>query len=276
MTADLNLPPAREDAIARLAAAIGARFGGGRVEPETIAASLGIPFRFESFPEDFDGALLYRHGRFFIVCNNRLYARGTPRARFTFAHELGHYFIPEHRAQLQAEGGHFSRVDHRSHSPFEREADLFAAHLLMPPALMLRGMETASGTALERILHVAELCGTSVTATAFRALALDLLPAPAAVVRWNQVGELVGRRVSDRTAALGPEYKVLADRLPEESVTARAMASLEIRLHSGTSHAMAWFPRLSGYKPTDQEQLIEEVQPLASHGWLTVLHHPAG
>src|SRR5258708_7613906 len=90
-----------EFAIARQAQQLALdRFGGGRVEPEAIAAREGIAFSYERFPEDFDGTLVHEDGRFFIICNARRAKRGSPRSRFTFAHELGHYFLAGHREAL--------------------------------------------------------------------------------------------------------------------------------------------------------------------------------
>lgn len=60
--------------------------------------------------------------------------RETNLHRFTLAHELGHYFIDQHRRGLE-EGkvrSHGSVVEFESELPIEQEADTFAASLLMP------------------------------------------------------------------------------------------------------------------------------------------------
>lgn len=70
------------------------------------------------------------------------------RQRFTLAHELGHLL-------LHGEGVAF-RDDTFSGGPREVEANVFAAHLLMPRALltpMFRGRDTKS---LARTFHVSE------------------------------------------------------------------------------------------------------------------------
>src|SRR5689334_23997225 len=49
----------------------------------------------------FDGLLEYEAGEFHVYCNvDRGNIPGGARARFTLAHELGHYFIDEHRIAL--------------------------------------------------------------------------------------------------------------------------------------------------------------------------------
>ena len=35
---------------------------------------------------------------------------------------------------------------------------------------------------------------------------------------------------------------------------------------------MDWFPKLSGYGPSDQQLLREEVKSLGDHGWLTLVY----
>ena len=74
-----------------------------RVEPVTLAERKEIPVAFNQYGESFDGTLEYRDGRFCIFVNlDRVEAKQSPRARFTVAHELGHYFIDEHRNALRS------------------------------------------------------------------------------------------------------------------------------------------------------------------------------
>ena len=112
------------------------------------------------------------------------------------------------------------------------------------------------------------LCGKPLVR---KSLGLDLFPAPAAVFHWDPLGRLAGRRMSDRTARLGPEYCALPDTAPETSATARATSGLRIGIDQARAHVMDWFPKLSGYGPDHQEQLVEEVMSLGHHGWLTLV-----
>ncbi len=270
-----RLSPAREAEISVLAEQLAtARFPAGRVEPELLATETGIAFRYAPFPEEFDGILLHDAGKYFIVCNDRVSPRGSPRSRFTFAHELGHYFLADHRHAL-ATGtwpAHYSRAEFSSAAPLEMEADCFAAHLLLPEPAVRPQAASVAGAGLELIQALAATFGTSLTATAYRALGLDLFPAPAAVFRWNQLGAPAGRRMSDPTARLGREYCGLADAPPPGSLTARAIAELAVGANEGRSHVMNWFPKLSGYGPGDQQMLREAVMSLGDHGWLTLVH----
>lgn len=267
-----RLPLSRELEIARLAERTAlASFPSGRVEPEQIARQEGIRFAYASFPEDFDGVLVHEAGSFFIICNSRLHAPGSPRSRFTFAHEIGHYFLPDHRAALVAQSEHFSRTEYASDSPMEMEADLFAAHLLLPESSFRQTFSASPNPGLEAVSSVASAFGTSLTATAYRALGLEFFPAPAAVFRWDQLGAPAGRRLSDTTARLRPEYCGLADTPPPGSATAKMIANLRSGCDRTLTPAMGWFPKLTGYDPGDQDRLQEEVQSLGQFGWLTLV-----
>jgi Zn-dependent peptidase ImmA (M78 family) len=94
-----------------------------------------VPFYFDNYQDAFDGMLLYDNKNFHIHINidkgNRVDSK---RGRFTFAHELGHYFIDEHRLGLKYGllEPHESFFDLNQKSIIEEEADYFASCLLMP------------------------------------------------------------------------------------------------------------------------------------------------
>lgn len=94
-----------------------------------------ILVKFESFPETFDGLIVYDQRFFTIIVNaSRMVEIPQARVNFTICHELGHYFLPEHRQHLKLNGmmqlGD-SMKDSRK-TLHEREADYFASCLLMP------------------------------------------------------------------------------------------------------------------------------------------------
>ena len=88
---------------------------------------------------------------------------------FTIAHELGHYFLPGHPEKLFATGSgtHESHSGFVSEDPYEREADLFAASLLMPTPLFTKALRGA-GQGFAAIEQLSQRCVTSMTATAIR------------------------------------------------------------------------------------------------------------
>jgi hypothetical protein len=90
---------------------------------------------------DFSGLLLPTRREIWV---NALEARDWPgRRRFTISHELGHWCL--HRQQgkpVYCRSGEVVEADERPERPLsEREADAFAAALLMPPELMRREYE---------------------------------------------------------------------------------------------------------------------------------------
>src|SRR5690606_5416108 len=83
----------------------------------------------------FDGMLLYDGRHFHIHINiDRGNTKTSKRGRFSLAHELGHYFINEHRIGLKYGliEAHASVNTLARQTLIELEADYFASCLLMP------------------------------------------------------------------------------------------------------------------------------------------------
>jgi hypothetical protein len=88
--------------------------------------------------------------------------------RFSVAHELGHYYLRGHVDHVIGPNGvHHSRAGFSSTDPHEKEADQFAAGLLMPRSLFVSSLRSA-GDGLDAIRRMADVCKTSLTATAIR------------------------------------------------------------------------------------------------------------
>jgi Zn-dependent peptidase ImmA (M78 family) len=138
------------------------------IDPFAIAAKRDIVVQEDlSLSSGISGCLMKVGDVFGILYSSRFSSEGFK--RFTVAHELGHYFLNGHVQQLFAsgEGLHKSESGFTSKNPIEREADAFAAGLLMPKALFNTAIANAGG-GLAAIESLSELCGTSLTATAIR------------------------------------------------------------------------------------------------------------
>lgn len=102
---------------------------------DEIASSQSIRVGRKEFPKDkkFSGGLWLQGKKRAIVLNTVIHNEG--RINFTFAHELGHYFL-QHKptfSQNGQESFYCSIKDMEdTHSLQEREANLFAVELLMP------------------------------------------------------------------------------------------------------------------------------------------------
>jgi len=87
---------------------------------------------------------------------------------FSIAHELGHYSLDDHMEMLfRSSDIHLSKANFFSSDQYEREADIFAASLLMPEE-MFKNHLWKFEKRMDGIIGMASLCNTSLTATAIR------------------------------------------------------------------------------------------------------------
>lgn len=136
------------------------------VDPEAIAGHKGILVQpMPDTQHGVSGMLVKAGDQFGIMYATHISSRGFQ--RFSIAHELGHYCIDGHIAQLLANGSHYSHAGFVSADPFEQEADHFAAALLMPDRPFCKAMD-GHLPGLDCIDGLTKACGTSLTATAIR------------------------------------------------------------------------------------------------------------
>lgn len=120
--------------------------------------------------KDFSGVLFRKDGRAFMAINS---SEGKERQRFTIAHELGHFFLH----QMQDTFIEFRNTSDRTvKSIKEREANQFAAALLMPEVYLRQDMEKLSSpVGPEDILNLAKKYQVSFEAMNYRILNLTLI-----------------------------------------------------------------------------------------------------
>lgn len=138
------------------------------VDPFGIAKKESILCQeFEAIAPGISGCLMKVGDKFGIFFSDRFSSDGF--RRFTVAHELGHYFLEGHIAYLFSRGNerHESESGFISDDRYEREADAFAAALLMPEELF-KNVCARVKPGLKAVEILAEQCGTSLTATAIR------------------------------------------------------------------------------------------------------------
>lgn len=104
------------------------------IDPKYIAEKMGFTTDERPFHQDNVDGLLIRddEGGFVVINSNIQYE---PRKRFTYAHELGHAFIPWHRSQTEYRCSNLSIAGIGGDPVKEREANSFAAELMMPSQL---------------------------------------------------------------------------------------------------------------------------------------------
>jgi Zn-dependent peptidase ImmA (M78 family) len=139
------------------------------------------------------GALIFAEPRPIIIYSSEHLNTGFE--RFSVAHELGHYFLPDHPDEiLRAGGTHFSRAGFsEGASSIELEADHFAAGLLMPDHLVRRQL-ASDRPGLEALRLLADEARVSLTAAAIRSAECARFPlcvvisqkAPGSATRFPQ------------------------------------------------------------------------------------------
>jgi len=150
----------------------------GIVSPKIIAQKKGITFSASNYGDAFDGLIEVENGNFHIFINIKQDGNiDHARPRFTFAHELGHYFIDEHRQAL-LDGrtpSHPSYTNFASKNPIEMEADYFASCLLLPETrVRIDCLKKVFNFQL--VEDISKAYQASITATVLRLMTIDKHP----------------------------------------------------------------------------------------------------
>jgi Zn-dependent peptidase ImmA (M78 family) len=274
MNLRLNRNSERSSAIAELAEEVAREHSlRGAVLPVDIAKGAGLTLSFGAYGSAFDGMLECRQARFHIYCNlDRVEHPESPRSRFTLGHELGHYFIDEHRLALLSgrAPAHPSRTEYESKNLVEQEADHFASRLLMPTERFLEAARKAR-LGLGGVLSLAEDFRTSVTSTAIRYAQLDLVPC--AVVKWGNEGYAWKWLSTETFRARYRKTIESANQLPTDSASAMALRGESVPpggYFERGSTAAAWFPFVAT-GARENVLFIEQAIPLGRFGVLTFL-----
>jgi hypothetical protein len=224
-------------------------------------------------PPSVFGAVFRAGDTYGVIISTRCFTEG--HRRFTIAHELGHYHLPDHMERLLPPGvlvapslaGHFRS---RKNS-LEVEADLFASELLMPEHLA-RPIVRSSAVGLPAIQALADACRTSLSSAAVRYAGLTeepigVLISIGGVIEWaarsNVLWEHQWARANwkQEWAPRGSATKQLAD----DQARAQAGAAA-----SGSQLLCEWFADA----PPNVE-VHEDAVGLGAYGRvLTVLHAP--
>ena len=103
------------------------------IDLTTLAKKLNIAVQYEDLDSDISGFLVIRNEKSIIALNKK---HSKNRQRFTFAHEIGHYRLHrnlgEEQLFLQKKLTYFKSEKYSKDANMEKEANQFAAHLLMP------------------------------------------------------------------------------------------------------------------------------------------------
>ena len=220
------------------------------------------------------GALIRSGNNFGILYSTNIPNIGYQ--RFTVAHEIGHFVLEGHIDYLQLLDGdtHYSKPGFYG-DKYEREADYFAASLLMPEPLFTQAM-SANKDGMDAIKNLAEKCKTSLTATAIRYI--EETDSVSAIV-VSERNKILYSFFSDEMANLGVKWLRRNSPLPINSLTYEINHN-DQTLHEGTDDITMqdWFDdgfdaewreevkRLGNYEKTltvltffgDHEDILED------------------
>lgn len=245
----------------------------GAVVPEDIIRRVNLTFSYGRYGAAFDGMLEWDGVSFHVYCNvDRTEGPETPRSRFTLGHELGHYFIDEHRNALTSGvvGAHLSKCEFQSVWEVEREADEFAAALLMPRRRFAKAVKQAE-RGLGGVLALARQFRTSLTSTAIKYV--RTVPIPCTLVKWDPSGYgwrwTSSRAYEDR---FGRTIQSLSQLIPD-SATSKALSGAmapPCGFFETGSTASRWFNGIAASSERDVV-LREQAVSLGRFGALTLL-----
>ena len=141
------------------------------VDLDALAAASRIHLQAMDVNEEGVSGMLLRVGNSFGI-RYATHIRNEGFQRFSIAHEFGHYFIEGHLDHIQFDAGvHSSRAGFISSDQFEREAEYFAAGLLMPTGF-IRSLINRSVEGLTAVSELRRRAKASFTAAAIRYVTL--------------------------------------------------------------------------------------------------------
>lgn len=123
------------------------------INPLDIAKKYGIDVSFVSFPNNPNVSGFYDPSEKKIYVNAE---EGTRRQAFTIAHELGHAILHQEWAKSNEYRVLMRDTGAGKEDPKEKEANTFAAHLLVPREMLIRFIENMSIKELSDMFVVSE------------------------------------------------------------------------------------------------------------------------
>ena len=224
----------------------------------------------------YDGKLKFnKQKKRFLLFFNTKYDRWQesgqhhPRTRFSIAHELGHYFLEDHRQHLRNGGNpHPSRGEFLNGERVEREADAFASSLLLPTHLAEPRLNSGELN-LQTIESVAADFGASHLCTAIRGIRLTDEPCAVAGLREGRVAWMFpSKRLIE--AKCYPPGKIDL----ESPVAKRAWAAFEAGSDDkGSEDGLLrhWFKTFARDEDLAAVEVTESFLPIRIMGTLVVL-----
>jgi len=208
------------------------------------------------FGPEFEARIEYHHGpgQFILFFPVFTKGRSEARIRFSVAHELGHYYIPEHRRLLLNGKAHNSTCGSVCDNRLEREADQFAACLLIPRETLADFCWRKKVFTLKELVDLANAWQASATSAAIR---YAQWTSECCAILLSKNGIVKCYIPSDDAAYRGFEW-LGTKRVSPKSATMMATAHQRSRrFFEGESDTNAWFSERKA-----SHRLWEEAFPL--------------
>lgn len=245
-------------------------FRDGIVDPLEIAEDYNIDVVANRYGDSFKGTIIYSNGVFNICLNtDRIKSVNHSDGRLTLAHELGHFFIDEHRNDLEkgykySFGGDFCSPNNNS---IEQEADLFAASLLLPDS-KLREYYHSKTIGWDAILEARSDFETPITCTAKHCVSLNI--APSMLIQRSDNGYITKLAIGSKLAPVfgqNPFVKFNPQRTIREKTSRQHSTGMQIV--SGYSFLSNWVTHL----PTEMRSslIFEETLHPEKQNWTLTL-----
>lgn len=219
----------------------------------------------------FDSRIEYhpKQRKFLLFLDNASRGDTKGRRRFSIRHELGHFYLPEHREILLQGRAHCSQTERfASSARTEAEADEFAARLLMPTQVFRKEMKDVAVKELRRLARVFE---SSLAATARRmieetSMACSVVFSDGRTVRYA--------KHSESMRLLGLWGINAHDPVPPQSRTAIYAREGKIDKAAAVIPADYWYK--AARRRPDERMVWEGVERRGRYGYVTFLVYEEG
>jgi Zn-dependent peptidase ImmA (M78 family) len=270
----------RERSVADLAEKIADKYSKTiRTNPELIAHREGLTFSDGRYGDHFEAMIEYCNSDpeypFHIYLNlDQIRHSASLRGRSSFGHELGHYFIPEHRKILLT--GKSLTYDHNhnyiENTIVEQEADCFSANLLMPPTIFREQADKHKIVGLDSVLRLSNRFDTSMLSTALQYVKMDLYPT--VLVKWTADNRFQWRYMSGKFKRSIPnsfKFQFNAQRPTSDyDLTTITFGNWKSTYGTTITNLSSW---VYDIRPGSRKDILlrEQTMPLGKYGGISLL-----
>lgn len=247
------------------------------VNLEKIVKKKKIALIYGNYENCFLGQLMHRSNKFYIFVNlDLLNDKNHPRTRFTLGHELGHYFIDEHRNRMKngESLSYTSDYSYRANIQVEKEANLFSSHLLMPKTRFYN-LASKIEPGIPSVLFLKDAFRTSIEGTAIHYINMNYLPC--IFIKWSSdLSYQYASYTSSFSKLTGqkgkPSVKVHSAYL-QSIFNALEMEVPRLDYYECATRLSDWLPNIL---PNSRADLIglEQTVKMGNHGGITFLCFP--